>query len=497
MFPRSSGVLLPIPCLPSTFGIGDLGPYSYRLADYLYSAGQRVWQILPLNPTTSVYQYSPYHGASTFACNPLLVSPELLAAEGLLDRVELPPPELAEGRIDYTAVARLKQRLLDRACMRFKQRLPIEDYTRFCAEAIEWLDDYALFAALSARYRDTAWNRWPLEIQQRQPEALARLRAEFRDLLEDLKIVQYFFNRQWIELRTHCRKKGVRIFGDLPIYVPFHSADVWAHPQLFKLDDTGSPVAVSGVPPDYFSSDGQLWGHPVYRWDVHRVTRYEWWVLRFARNLALYDYVRIDHFRGLVAFWEVPAHEPTAAGGRWVQTPVEDFFTELRHRFVCLPVIAEDLGVITADVRETMQRFGFPGMRVLLFGFSEDPATNVNAVHHIPENGVVFTGTHDNNTVKGWFVMEASAAEKRRLKLTLGREPAADTLHWDMIRLAMMSPARMCIIPVQDLLGLGPEARINTPGRWEGNWMWRMSPGQFAELPLTQLRELTEAFGRL
>ena len=286
-------------------------------------------------------------------------------------------------------------------------------------------------------------------------------------------------------MRTHCRKKGVRIFGDLPIYVPFHSADVWAHPQLFKLDDTGSPVAVSGVPPDYFSTDGQLWGHPVYRWDVHRDTRYEWWVLRFARNLALFDHVRIDHFRGLVAYWEVPAHEPTAANGKWVQTPAEDFFSELRHRFVCLPVIAEDLGVITADVRETMQRFGFPGMRVLLFGFSEDPATNVNALHHIPENGVVFTGTHDNNTVKGWFETEASAAEKRRLKLTLGREPAADTLHWDMIRLAMMSPARMCIIPVQDLLGLGPEARINTPGRWEGNWLWRMSPGQFDALPLT------------
>jgi 4-alpha-glucanotransferase len=497
MLPRASGVLLPIPCLPSRFGIGDLGPNAYRFADYLHSAGQRVWQILPLNPTTHTYRHSPYHGASTFACNPLLISPELLAAEGFLDRDELPPPEFPESRIDYAAAAQVKQGLLDRACARFRQRLPREDYTRFCAENAAWLEDYVLFTALIARYTDEAWNRWPPEIQQRQPAALARLRAELHDVLEDLKIVQYFFDRQWIELRTHCRKKGVRIFGDLPIYVPFHSADVWAHPQLFKLDDTGSPVAVSGVPPDYFSTDGQLWGHPVYRWDVHRDTRYEWWVLRFARNLALFDYVRIDHFRGLVAYWEVPAHEPTAAGGKWVQTPAEDFFSELRHRFVCLPVIAEDLGVITADVRETMQRFGFPGMRVLLFGFSEDPATNVNALHHIPDNGVVFTGTHDNNTVKGWFETEASAAEKRRLKLTLGREPAADTLHWDMIRLAMMSPARMCIIPVQDLLGLGPEARINTPGRWEGNWLWRMSPGQFDALPQQQLLELTEVFGRL
>ena len=497
MFPRSSGVLLPIPCLPSTFGIGDLGPYSYRLADYLHSAGQRVWQILPLNPTTSVYQYSPYHGASTFACNPLLVSPELLAAEGLLERDELLPPELAEGRIDYTAVARLKQRLLDRACMRFKQRLPIEDYARFCAEAIEWLDDYALFAALSARYRDTAWNRWPLEIQQRRPEVLTRLRAEFGGVLEDIKIAQYFFYQQWNRLRSYFRERGIQIFGDLPIYVPFHSADVWVDPHLFKLDETGTPLAVTGVPPDYFSTHGQLWGHPVYRWDIHRETRYQWWIRRFVRTLSLFDYVRIDHFRGLVAYWEVPADEPTAAGGKWVEAPAADFFKELRQHFVCLPVIAEDLGVITADVSETMQRQGFPGMRVLLFGFTNEPAGNVNAIHNIPENCVVFTGTHDNNTVRGWFENEASSFEKRRLELILGHEPALDELHWDMIRLAMMSPARMSIIPAQDLLGLGSEARINCPGRQEGNWLWRMSPGQFAALPQRRLRDLTEAFGRI
>jgi 4-alpha-glucanotransferase len=497
MSPRTSGVLLPIPCLPSGFGIGDLGPCAYRFADYLHAAGQRVWQILPLNPTTPAYQHSPYHGASAFACNPLLISPEHLAAEGLLDRDELPSHEFPEGRVDYAAVAPEKKRLLDKACAQFKQRKPGEDYARFCAENDAWLDDFTLFTALSTRYPDVMWNRWPHDVQQRHPEALARLRAELGDRLEDLKIVQYFFFRQWVGLRAYCREKGIRIFGDLPIYVPFHSADVWAHPRLFKLDETGSPLAVSGVPPDYFSTGGQLWGHPVYRWDAHRETRYEWWIRRFARNLALFDYVRIDHFRGLVAYWEVPAGEPTAVNGRWLQTPAEDFFNELRHRFVCLPLIAEDLGVITADVRETMQRFGFPGMRVLMFGFSEDPATNVNAIHNIIENCVVFTGTHDNNTVKGWLESEASALEKRRLGQTIGREPAVDGLHWDMIRLAMMSPARMCITPVQDLLGLGSEARINTPGRWEGNWQWRMSPGQFTALPQAPLRELTEAFGRL
>jgi 4-alpha-glucanotransferase len=497
MFPRVSGVLLPIPCLPSRFGIGDLGPDAYRFADYLHSTGQRVWQILPLNPVTPAYQYSPYHGLSAFAGNPLLVSPEQLVAEGLLDQEDIPSPELPADRIDYAAVVRVKQRLLDKACARFRQRLAGEDYARFCAENAAWLDDYALFAALNARFPDTIWNRWPREVQQRNPAALTRLRTDVRDALEDYKIVQYFFSRQWTGLKTYCREQGIRIFGDLPIYVPFHSADVWAHPLLFKLDENGNPVSVSGVPPDYFSADGQLWGHPVYRWDAHRQTRYAWWARRFARNLALFDYVRIDHFRGLIAYWEVPAGVPTAVNGQWVQAPAEDFFTELQHRFVCLPVIAEDLGVITADVRETMRRFGFPGMRVLMFGFSEDPATNVNAIHNIVENCVVFTGTHDNNTVKGWLETDASALEKRRLGLTIGREPAVDGLHWDMVRLAMMSAARMCITPVQDLLGLGSVARINTPGRWEGNWRWRLSPAQFTALPQTPLRELTEAFGRL
>ena len=375
MFPRSSGVLLPIPCLPSSFGIGDLGPYSYRLADYLYSAGQRVWQILPLNPTSPTYRHSPYHSASSVAGNPLLISPERLAAEGLLGWGELPAPEFPEGRINYAAVACMKQRLLGKACARFRQRLPNDGYTQFCKEKSSWLDDYALFSALSERYPDEAWNRWPAEIQQRRPEVLARLRAELEEVLEDIKIAQYFFYQQWSRLRTYLREKGILIFGDLPIYVPFQSVDVWAHPHLFKLDETGSPLAVSGVPPDYFSTHGQLWGHPVYRWGAHRETRYEWWVRRFARTLSLF--------------------------------------------------------------------------------------------------------------------------EKRRLGLILGREPALDELHWDMIRLAMMSQAWMCIIPAQDLLGLGSEARINCSGRYEGNWLWRMSPGQFAALPQKRWRELTEAVGRL
>lgn len=407
------------------------------------------------------------------------------------------PPAWPEDRIDYGTVAEFKQHVLNEACRRFKQRLPDEGYTRFCAQNATWLDDYALFTALCARYPDTAWNQWPPELHRRQPETLTILQTDLGSLLEDLKIGQYFFHQQWIELRAYCLARGIRILGDLPIYVPFRCTDVWAHPHLFKLNEAGVSLAVSGVPPDYFSADGQLWGHPVYRWEAHQHDRYEWWVRRLAHHLALCDYVRIDHFRGLVAYWEIPAGESTAANGRWVPTPVEDFFGELRRRFVCLPLIAEDLGYITADVRETMQRWGFPGMRVLLFGFSGEPGANDNAFFNVTENCVVFTGTHDNNTARGWFENEASALEKHRLAITLGHEPIAADLPWDLVRLALMSPARLCILPVQDLLGLGPEARINSPGRRKNNWQWRMTGEQFAALPLKRLLEMTEAFARL
>jgi 4-alpha-glucanotransferase len=489
--------MLPIPCLPSRFGIGDLGPTAYRFVDGLQAAGQRVWQILPVNPTTSTYRHSPYHGTSTFAFNPLLVSPELLGADGLLGAGDLQPPALPEDRIDHAAVAGFKQHVLEEACQRFRQRLPGEGYTRFCTQNAAWLDDYALFTALSARYHDMAWNRWPPELSRREPEALARLQTDLGRRMEDVKIGQYFFHRQWLGLRAYCQSRGIRMLGDLPMYVPFHSTDAWAYPQLFKLDAAGNPLAASGVPPDYFSADGQYWGHPVYRWEAHRQTRYEWWVRRLAHHLALCDYVRIDHFRGLVAYWEIPAGEDSAVNGQWVAAPTEDFFGELRRRFVSLPLIAEDLGHITADVRETMQRYGFPGMRVLLFGFSGGPGANDNAFFNLPENCVVFTGTHDNNTARGWFENEASALEKQRLAITLGREPVSANLPWDLVRLAMMSPARWCILPVQDLLGLGPEARINSPGRREHNWRWRMTAEQFAALPLKRLLEMTEAFGRL
>ncbi len=498
MLSRSSGVLLPIFCLPSHFGIGDLGPGAFRFVDFLHAAGQRIWQVLPLNPTEGAFGHSPYHSVSCFAFNPLLISPEVLASEGLLERPELRlPRRLPEDRIDYPAAVAFKRRLLARACQRFRERLPDGGYERFCEANADWLNDYALFSALAARHATVTWERWPLLVRERKPPEMKRLRKDLQDLIETRQIEQYLFYRQWMKLLDYCREKRIHLFGDLPIYVPFHSADVWSHRELFKLDRFRRPAAVSGVPPDYFSADGQLWGHPVYDWKAHGQTRYVWWCRRIAHQIGLLDAVRIDHFRGLVAYWEVSAGARTARNGRWVEVPSADFFTELRRRFVSLPLVAEDLGHITADVRETMGRYGFPGMRVLMFGFSGDPAENPNAVHNIPEHGVVYTGTHDNNTVRGWFEYEACATEKQRLMQVVGGRMTGREAPRALIRLAMLSSARWAIFPVQDLLALGAAARLNTPGRTRGNWVWRLTPKQLDSLPVGHLLDLTTVFGRV
>jgi 4-alpha-glucanotransferase len=497
MTPRCSGVLLPIPCLPSHFGIGDAGPAAHRFVDALHAAGQRVWQVLPLSPTEAAFGHSPYHSLSTFAFNPLLISLEQLVDDGLLTQTELRAlPRFPQSRIAYPEAEPYKNALLAAACDRFGRSLPDPAYEGFCSAHAAWLDDFARFTAFRGHFRGKPWNRWPPAIRDRDPASLQRLSRKLAADVERVKTGQFLFYRQWRRLQDHARRRGVRLLGDMPIYVPYDSADVWAHRELFHLDAADRPVAVSGVPPDYFSATGQLWGHPVYRWEAHRRTRYEWWAHRIAHHLSVFDHVRIDHFRGLVAFWEVPAGERTAMRGRWVEAPADDFFRELQRRFVSLPLVAEDLGYITADVREAMRRFGLPGMRVLMFGFSGDPAANPNAVPNIPEQCVVYTGTHDNNTARGWFEGEASSEERRRLALFAGRAVPAGEASRVMIRLAMVSRAGWCILPVQDLLGLGAAARFNTPGRTEGNWVWRMTPRQLGGLPVERLREMTMAFGR-
>ncbi len=494
---RLSGVLLPIPCLYTRHGIGDLGPAAHRFVDFLHAARQRVWQVLPLTPTEAAFGHSPYHSLSGFALNPLLISPELLVEDGLLEKRELsPPPRLPQGRIAYRQVERFKRRLLDAACERFRLGIPDAEFSRFRGAHADWLEDFACFAAFRTHFRGQAWNRWPEGIRRRDPAALRSLSRTLAAEIERTEIGQFLLFRQWARLKEYARDRGVRFFGDLPIYVPFDSTDVWAQRELFRLDTLGRPEAVSGVPPDYFSPKGQLWGHPVYRWEAHRRSRYAWWFRRIAHHLNVFDHVRIDHFRGLVAYWEVPAGEKTAVGGRWVQAPATDFFTEMQRRFVSLPVVAEDLGDITADVRETMHRFGLPGMRVLMFGFSGDPASNPNAFSNIPEDCVVYTGTHDNNTVRGWFEEEASAEEKSRLALMIGRRASPRQAPDHMIRLAMLARARWSVIPAADLLGLDAEARFNTPGTARGNWTWRLTERQFRALPMRRLRDMTTAFGR-
>jgi 4-alpha-glucanotransferase len=497
MLLRSSGVLLPVFSLPGGLGIGDLGPGAYRFVDFLHAAGQRVWQVLPMNPTEAAFGHSPYHSGSSFAFNPLLISPEELVADGLLDDGELrAAPALPKTRVAYGRAESFRRELLARARERLRSGPLGGDYARFCSQQAGWLEDYANFAAFQAHFQGADWHRWPPAVRRREPKALRSLAQRLREPIERIKIDQFLFFRQWMRLKAYANHRGVRLFGDLPIYVPHGSADVWAHRELFQLDSKDRPRSVSGVPPDYFSATGQLWGHPVYRWEAHRRTRFDWWASRVAHQLSTFDYLRIDHFRGLVAYWEVPAGDKTAIGGRWVDAPAGELFTELMHRFACLPVVAEDLGHITADVRETMQRFGLPGMRVLMFGFSGEGAANPNAVHNVPEQCVVYTGTHDNTTVRGWYSKEASRQDRRRLALTAGRAPAAGEVHWELIRLAMLSRAAWSIVPVQDLLGLGAAARINTPGSPGGSWVWRMTERQFLELPLTRLREMTRAFGR-
>jgi len=497
MLRRGSGILLHITSLPSPFGIGDLGPWAYRFADFLVETKQGFWQILPLNPTDPVYDNSPYHSISAFASNSLLISPELMAREGLLDGTELETlPN--RGKVDYEAAIAYKKKLFHLAYARFKERGNNYEYERFCSDNAQWLDDFALFIALKSRFHGKAWSEWSDEIRDREPETLKSLKeeAELCDRIGMEKFLQYTFIQQWNSLKSYCNQRCIHIIGDIPIYVDYDSVDLWTNPEIFKLDYEKKPYVVSGVPPDYFSETGQLWGNPVYRWDVLKERGYDWWVQRLKHNLKLFDYVRIDHFRGLVAYWEVPAGEETAIGGEWALVPAMDFFDTLTRTFTSLSIIAEDLGLITADVREIMHTFDFPGMKVLLFAFGEELPTNPYIPHNVVRNCVLYTGTHDINTVRGWFEMEATPEDKGRLFQYLGREVPVEELHWELIRLVMMSVANQTIIPVQDILGLGEDARMNLPATSDGNWRWRLLPEQLTSSHARKLLEMTEIYGR-
>ena len=494
---RGSGILLHVTSLPSPYGMGDAGPGAYRFVDFLAETRQSYWQILPLNPTDPDHYNSPYHSFSAFASNPWLISPDLLIKDGLLAKKDLPPSSgFSMDRVNYQMVIEHKEKLFAKAFDRFRGQTGNFEYEGFCSENEYWLDDFAVFVALKDRFNGRGWCEWPQDIRDREPKALQGARRELHEQVEMNRFLQFVFSKQWCSLKRYCNEKDIQIIGDIPIYVDHDSADVWTHPELFALDGRKRPTAVSGVPPDYFSETGQLWGNPLYRWDVLRERKYDWWIHRIAQTLRRYDVVRIDHFRGLVAYWKVPADEKTAIHGTWIEAPVWDFLDHLARRFPSLPFIAEDLGVITPDVREVMRHFELPGMKVLLFAFGGNSATNPYIPHNLVRNCVAYTGTHDNNTIRGWFEAEATPEEKSALFRYLGREVPVEHLHWELIRMVMMSVANTVIFPMQDILGLGEHARMNRPATLDGNWEWRLSPDLLNAKLAGGLLDMTETYGR-
>jgi 4-alpha-glucanotransferase len=494
---RASGILLHITSLPSGFVIGDFGPAAYAFADFLVEAKQSFWQVLPLNPPGPASRNSPYSNFSAFAGNTLLISPEKLVEEGLLTQEQISQyPPLATDKVEYVKAIEFKKNLFNAAYENFKKSpLPYE-YGQFCKQHSGWLDDFGLFVVLNEHFGGQSWDKWPETLRDRHHDEIAKMREQFKDRIGQEKFLQYMFFKQWLALKDYCNYRGIQIIGDVPIYVDYNCADVWVHPHLFKLDDKKLPTAVAGVPPDYFSKTGQRWGNPVYNWEAIKKEHYHWWIQRIGHNLRIFDSLRIDHFRGFVQYWEVPAGEETAVKGQWTPAAGAEFFYTLSRQFANLPIIAEDLGLITPDVREFIRRFEFPGMQVLLFGFDHSVPRNYHAPHNIQSSSIVYTGTHDNNTVRGWFEKDASEEDRKRFARYLGHEATPETVHLDMIRLAMRSAGTTVIIPMQDILGLDEKARMNIPAIAEGNWSWKLPEGQLTKDLTKSLAEITHIYGR-
>jgi 4-alpha-glucanotransferase len=493
---RASGILLHVTSLPSKYGIGDLGPEAYRFADFLADAKQRYWQVLPLGPTSAKSGCSPYNCLSAFAGNTLLISPELLYEQGLLTEKDVQDsPLFPVSRVDYRMAISHKTKLLNIAYDRFRSKPRSCVYEQFCSENKLWLDDFAMFVALRYHFHPRLWCNWPIELRDKKRRALTPLKAQLRDSINREKVLQYLFFKQWHSLKDYCNRLDIRIIGDIPIYVAYDSADVWAHPEIFKLTKTRTPKFVGGVPPDRFSRTGQLWGNPVYDWKVLKEKGYWWWIRRVKHNLSLFDTARIDHFRGLVAYWQVPGTSRTANKGRWVKVP-EDFFDTLFEHCPPSSIIVEDLGYITPDVNACVARLRLSSTKVIQFAFEGDSTKNTHCPHNHARNCVVYTGTHDNNTARGWFRKEATYLQKNRLFEYLGHKVPSAQIHWAFIQLAMSSVAKIAVIPMQDVLGLAEQARMNKPGTAIGNWSWRLYPRQMTLSTARKLARLAEIYGR-
>ncbi|HEV3236603.1 MAG TPA: 4-alpha-glucanotransferase [Gemmataceae bacterium] len=491
---RSAGVLLHPTSLPSPFGMGDLGPSAFAWVDALGRARQKWWQILPLGPTG--YGDSPYQSFSAFAGNPYLISPELLVRDGLLQQADLAGTEaFPVVTIDYGKAIKFKVGMLKHAWERFQKGAAAHlrpAFDRFQIQEAGWLDDYAAFMAIKVAHGGRSWLEWPADLVLRKPEAIKQARLDLKNDIELIKFGQFLFFRQWCDVKQHAAAKGIRLIGDIPIFVSSDSADVWSNPELFQLDQHRRPTVVAGVPPDYFSATGQLWGNPLYDWAKLEETNFRWWVERLRATLNLVDLIRLDHFRGFEAYWEIPAGKPTAESGRWVKAPGDKLITTLRNELGHLPLLAEDLGVITPEVEVLREQFGLPGMRILQFAFGGAPEDRF-LPHNYEQNTVVYTGTHDNDTTHGWY---AGLSEKERGFLHRYLFEGDRDIAWDMIRLAWSSVANYALTPLQDILSLGSQARMNFPGRAAGNWCWRYTPEMLAPNLLDRLGELTTIYSR-
>jgi 4-alpha-glucanotransferase len=499
---RKSGVLLHPTSLPGPHGIGELGNEALRFLDFLAGAGQRLWQVLPLGPTG--YGDSPYQCFSAFAGNPLLISLDALVEQGLLRRQDVAHGGFPAHEVDFGHVITFKAPQLERASRNGRSRADLRAaFERFCAEEASWLDDFALFMTIKEAHGGVAWTDWPEDVRSRQPRVLERWRHEHAEAIRAKQFAQFLFFSQWKAVKDACRTRGITVMGDIPIFVAHDSSDVWAHPELFRLRRDGRPEVVAGVPPDYFSATGQLWGNPLYRWDEMARTGYRWWIDRFRAALRLVDMVRLDHFRGFEAYWEIPAGESTAVNGRWVKGPGAALFEALRRELGRLPVVAENLGVITPEVEALRETFDFPGMAILQFAWGSDPQGSTFIPHNFSRHRVVYTGTHDNDTTVGWWTAgvgdstrTAEEVENERHFARVYMNTDGREIHWDFIRTVLASVAELAIVPAQDLLGLGSEARMNLPGRPGGNWRWRYTADQLTPEIQRRLREMTEVYGR-
>ena len=489
---RSAAILLAVSSLPSPYGIGTLGKAACEFIDFLAAAGQKYWQMLPVGPIS--YGDSPYQSFSAFAGNPYYIDPDMLIAEGLLTAGEAAAPFWGgdPGRVDYGAVYESRFDLLEKAFDRGWDR-DSGAVAEYASKNAAWLNDYALFMALKRHFGMKAWTEWPADIRMRQPDAVAHWRQELDRDVRFFTYLQYLFQKQWDALKAHAVEKGVGLIGDLPIYVAMDSADVWASPQNFQLDEDNVPTAVAGVPPDAFTADGQLWGNPLYDWERMQADGFSWWERRMRSTLERFDVARIDHFRGLESYWAVPYGDATAINGKWVPGPGAAFIQMLRDKFPGCNIIAEDLGFTTPEVQALLDLSGFPGMKILQFAFDHRETSNY-LPHCYGENCICYTGTHDNTTVRGWLA-EAHPADVSKVRAYLGLSEA-EGYDWGILRGGMGSVARLFVAQMQDYLELGPEARMNVPGIPDGNWQWRMLPGQASPALARRIRNLTVLFGR-